>query len=66
MLTALVWGGLHIDKSWLGMAAMLFTGLVWGWLRWRTQSTLATIAVHTANNLVAVSGLLVALLAGAP
>jgi membrane protease YdiL (CAAX protease family) len=65
VLTALVWAGLHFDKSWLGMAAMLFTGLAWGWLRWRTQSTLATIAVHALNNLVAGTGLVVAALAGA-
>jgi membrane protease YdiL (CAAX protease family) len=63
VLTALVWAGLHFDKSWLGMAAMLFTGLVWGWLRWCTQSTLATIAVHALNNLVAGTGLVVAVLA---
>jgi membrane protease YdiL (CAAX protease family) len=65
VLTALMWAGLHIDKSWLGMAAVLFTGLAWGWLRWRTQSTLVTIAVHALNNLVAGTGLVVAALAGA-
>jgi membrane protease YdiL (CAAX protease family) len=60
-----MWAGLHIDKSWLGMAAVLFAGLAWGWLRWRTQSTLVTIAVHALNNLVAGTGLVVAALAGA-
>src|SRR5690242_6948379 len=57
VLTALMWAALHTDKSWMGMAATFFTGLVWGWLRWRTQSTLATIAVHGLNNLVAGAGI---------
>jgi hypothetical protein len=57
MLTSLVWASLHTDKSWEGMAATFFTGLVWGWLRWRTQSTLATITVHFLNNLVAAAGI---------
>jgi uncharacterized protein len=62
VLTSLVWASLHTDKSWMGMAATFFTGLVWGWLRWRTQSTLATIAVHTLNNLVAAAGITAAAL----
>jgi membrane protease YdiL (CAAX protease family) len=57
VLTALVWASLHTDKTWLGMSATFFTGLVWGWLRWRTQSTLATLTVHTLNNLVAAAGI---------
>jgi membrane protease YdiL (CAAX protease family) len=65
VITALVWASLHTDKSWLGMAAIFFAGLAWGWLRWRTQSTLTTIAVHGLNNLVAGVGLAVATLAGA-
>lgn len=64
VITALVWAGLHINKSWPGMAAMLFTGIVWGFVRWRTQSTLATMAVHALNNLVAGTALAIAALAG--
>ena len=56
LVTALVWASLHFDKPWLGMADTFFSGLVWGWLRWRTQSTLPTIAVHVLTNLVASSG----------
>ncbi|HEY2569965.1 MAG TPA: CPBP family intramembrane glutamic endopeptidase, partial [Solirubrobacteraceae bacterium] len=56
LVTALVWASLHIDKSWLGIADTFFAGLVWGWLRWRTESTLPTIAVHALTNLVASSG----------
>jgi len=62
VLTSLVWASLHTDKTWWGMAATFFTGLVWGWLRWRTQSTLATITVHTLNNLVAAAGITAAAL----
>jgi hypothetical protein len=61
VLTSLVWASLHTDKSWMGMAATFFTGLVWGWLRWRTQSTLTTIAVHVLNNLVAAGGITAAM-----
>ena len=64
VITAGVWAGLHVDKSWLGMAATFFAGLVWGALRWRTQSTVTTIAVHVLNNLVAGIGLAVVTLAG--
>jgi membrane protease YdiL (CAAX protease family) len=65
VVTALLWAALHTDKSWMGMAAVFFSGLVWGWLRWHTQSTLATIAVHGLNNLVAAVGITaVALSAG--
>jgi hypothetical protein len=63
VITALVWASLHTDKSWLGMAGILFAGLAWGWVRWRTQSTLTTIAVHGLNNLVAGVGLAVVTLA---
>jgi len=63
VLTALVWASLHTDKSWMGMAATFFTGLVWGWLRWRTQSTLATIVVHGLNNMVAGAGIMATALA---
>lgn len=64
VITSAVWASLHFDKSWLGMAATFFTGLAWGWLRWRTQSTVTTIAVHGLNNLVAGAGLVVAVFAG--
>jgi uncharacterized protein len=60
VLTSLLWAGLHFDKTWLGLAETFFCGLVWGWLRWRTGSTIATTAVHCLNNAtaaVAVSGI---------
>lgn len=63
VVTALVWAVLHIDKTWMEMSATFFTGLAWGWLRWRTQSTLATIAVHGLNNLVAAVGITATVLA---
>ena len=64
VITAAVWASLHIEKSWLSMGATFFTGPAWGWLRWRTQSTLTTIAVHALNNVVAGVGPAVASLAG--
>jgi uncharacterized protein len=56
-LTALIWAGLHIDRTWLGFVEVFFCGLVWGWLRWRTGSTVSTIAVHAPNNAIAVSAI---------
>jgi hypothetical protein len=59
LLTALAWAALHFDKSWAGLVGTFVSGLVWGWLRWRTQSTLMTIAVHVLYNVVASTFLLV-------
>jgi hypothetical protein len=52
-VTALLWTGLHIDRTWLGFAELFFSGLLLGWLRWRSDSTVTTIAVHGLNNTIA-------------
>jgi hypothetical protein len=53
LLTSLLWASLHADRTWLGFASILFGGLVLGWLRWRTGSTVTTIAVHGVGNIIA-------------
>jgi hypothetical protein len=53
MLTSLLWASLHTDRTLLGFASVLFDGLVLGWLRWRTDSTVPTIAVHGVGNIIA-------------
>lgn len=62
VLTALVWASLHVDKSWLGTAVVFVAGLGWGWVRWRTQSTLTTIAIHSLFNLLGNVGIAAAAL----
>jgi membrane protease YdiL (CAAX protease family) len=48
---ALVWALLHIQYDWLGMAQIFVAGLVLGWFRWVTGSTLLTIGMHMLINM---------------
>ena len=50
LVTSVLWAGLHTDRTWLGFADVLFCGLVLGWLRWRTDSTIPTLVVHGLYN----------------
>jgi membrane protease YdiL (CAAX protease family) len=48
---ALAWALLHIQYDWLGMAQIFIAGLVLGWFRWATGSTIITIGMHILVNL---------------
>lgn len=48
---ALAWALLHIQYDWLGMAQIFVAGLVLGWFRWATGSTILTIGMHILVNL---------------
>ena len=48
---ALAWALLHIQYDWLGTAQIFLAGLVLGWFRWASGSTLLTIAMHMLINL---------------
>jgi membrane protease YdiL (CAAX protease family) len=50
VLSSAIWAVLHFDKTWIGVGHLFLCGLVWGFLRWRTGSTLVPIAVHAAYN----------------
>ena len=50
MITAL-WSGQHIQYEWFGISQVFVTGLVLGWLRWRSGSTLLTMVLHMLVNL---------------
>jgi uncharacterized protein len=50
-LIALVWAGMHVQYDWFGIGQVFLTGLVLGWLRWRSGSTLLTILLHVLVNL---------------
>ena len=51
-VTALLWALVHANRTWSGIAEMTICGLLYGWIRWRTGSTLTVIVVHTLNNAV--------------
>jgi membrane protease YdiL (CAAX protease family) len=48
---SLLWAVLHIQYDWFGIAQIVVIGLVLGWLRWRSGSTLLTIFCHALINL---------------
>lgn len=47
---ALAWALLHIQYDWLGMTQIFVAGLVLGWFRWATGSTILTIGMHILVN----------------
>ena len=49
-VTAVLWALVHANRTWFGLVEMVLCGLLYGWLRWRTGSTLTTIVVHALNN----------------
>ncbi len=48
---ALAWALLHIQYDWLGTAQVFLIGLMLGWFRWVSGSTLLTIGMHILINL---------------
>jgi membrane protease YdiL (CAAX protease family) len=50
---------IHIQYDWLGMFLVFCSGLLYGWARWRSGSTLLAILLHAANN-IWVTGMTVA------
>jgi membrane protease YdiL (CAAX protease family) len=49
-LTALLWSAIHDDRTWIGFVKIVCDGLLLAWLRWRSGSTIPTIAVHSLHN----------------
>ena len=48
---ALLWAAPHLQYDWTGMSEIFVAGLFLGWVRWRSGSTLLTIALHALFNL---------------
>lgn len=46
-----VWSLLHIQYDWFGMLQVFVTGLLLGWLRWRSGSTTLAMLMHVLLNL---------------
>jgi membrane protease YdiL (CAAX protease family) len=49
---ALAWALLHIQYDWFGMAQIFLAGLMLGWFRWASGSTILTIGMHMLINLL--------------
>lgn len=54
VLSSLVWTSLHLQYDWYFFAEVFCLGLWFGYLRYRSNSTLLTIVLHGLNNLAAV------------
>jgi membrane protease YdiL (CAAX protease family) len=53
VVTSAAWALMHVQYDWLGIAQIFLLGLLLGWLRWASGSTLLTIALHVMANFVA-------------
>ena len=55
VVTAALWAVLHQQYNILGILFIFVMGLIFGWMRQRSGSTLLPMVLHTANNLLATS-----------
>jgi membrane protease YdiL (CAAX protease family) len=51
VVIALIWAAMHVQYDWLGIGQVFVTGLLLGWIRWRSGSTLLTFVLHLLVNL---------------
>jgi len=50
VLTALLWAIVHVQYDWYVIAQVFSFGVLLGWLRWASGSTVLTIALHALIN----------------
>jgi HAD superfamily hydrolase (TIGR01509 family) len=60
-LTSLVWAVIHLQYDAYGMATIFVSGLLLGYIRFRTGSIIVTMCLHGLMNLIASVELLIAL-----
>ena len=60
VITALLWAIIHVQYDWYVIGQVFASGLLLGWLRWATGSTILTILLH---GLINFEGMLESLLA---
>ena len=53
LLSSLVWTGLHLQYDWFFFGQVFSIGLLFGWLRYRSNSTWLTVVLHGLNNFAA-------------
>ena len=51
VVTALLWALIHVQYDWYVIAQVFTFGLLLGWLRWVTGSTILTMLLHALINL---------------
>ena len=54
VLTSAVWSMVHLQYEWFFLAEIFVLGVVFGWLRMRSGSTILTMLLHGGMNLMAV------------
>jgi membrane protease YdiL (CAAX protease family) len=53
VVTAAIWAGIHVQYDWYGVVQVFCLGLLFGWVRARSGSTLLTIMMHAVCNIAA-------------
>jgi membrane protease YdiL (CAAX protease family) len=53
ILTSAAWAAMHVQYDAFTLAQIFFIGLLLGWIRWASASTLLTIVLHMLANLTA-------------
>jgi membrane protease YdiL (CAAX protease family) len=53
VLTSVAWAAMHVQYDWVTLGQIFLIGLLLGWLRWASGSTLLTILLHMLANLAA-------------
>ena len=53
ILTSAAWAGMHVQYDAFTLSQIFFIGLLLGWIRWASGSTLLTIMLHMLANLTA-------------
>ena len=53
VLTSAAWAAMHVQYDWVLLGQIFLIGLLLGWLRWASGSTLLTILLHVLANLAA-------------
>ena len=51
LVITLIWSAMHVQYDLFGITQVFVTGLVLGWIRWRSGSTALTILLHMLVNL---------------
>jgi membrane protease YdiL (CAAX protease family) len=54
VLSSVVWTGLHLQYDWFFLGEVFSIGLLFGYLRYRSNSIWLTVVLHGLNNLAAV------------
>jgi hypothetical protein len=50
LLTAFLWAIVHVQYDWYVIAQVFGFGVLLGWLRWATGSTILTMMLHALIN----------------